>query len=357
MCVCFCALILQSFTSKEAFTSCCVSVVTDILALRKSKSWLLEFASEVLFGYIQCIPLNVLNKSLLSVLLPVLGETITFTTPPDALALGFVLLRRLQQGSNTSTLPAGLRSLVKHLAPGQLGVFTDALTHSCASFPRLHIVWAHFLQWFADHGAFGSVTASASSDVSGAALFREFWALNIDENLLKSTNEKRASALLLFSSVVRRVDAATLHSMITQPLVQTWLTHLSKKGNLLHSASQTSVASLIKACSGDSEKSARAVALLLAHGEGNFDKRSGSRVVSSLVNNISESELAEVVKQVHVTGGTEEGKGGKKKSSSNDSDSDSDDDDDDDSSDGDSKAAGRLSWAIQALSSDGRNFR
>ena len=335
--------LLQSFSSKDAYKATTTAIVSDIITLKASKSWLTEFGTELLIAVIAHVSVTVLQKTLLTPLLTELGE-ISKESSPDSLALAFALLRKLS-GTDAAALPAQLRALTRHLVPGQLSLFVAPCVASCASFPRLHIVWSQLLQWFADHGHITPASSSTAPPKSAAQslLFREFWSVVVEAELIPFTHEKRATALLLFASTVGRVDALTLKTMLTASLVQTWVTNLPKKTNLLHGLCVASVNALLQACANDSQRSVHAVTQLLANGSGNFDKRSGMSVVSTLIGSISEADLPDVVKQVHATLSEAKPAGG-----------------DDDDSDRESSAAsvqGRLAWAIQALTGDGRNAR
>ncbi len=79
---------------------------------------------------------------------------------------------------------------------------------SAASFPRLHIMWAHLAQWLVSVGGLRppqQLAASAEAftfTVEGEALLAEFWNTVVEEHLLDGTHEKRATGLLLFGAMV-----------------------------------------------------------------------------------------------------------------------------------------------------------
>lgn len=331
--------VAQTFSNKDAFIKSCVSVIADILSLKDSKSWLHEFSYEVLTALVGAVPLPTLQKSLLSLLLPAIGGDIIRDSAPECLALSFSILRRLN-GTDHSSLPAPVRALQKHLAHDQLAAFVPPLTAAAASFPRLHIVWAHLLQWFVDHG-------HMTGDKDG--LFAEFWNLIVEGQLITSTHEKRATALLLFSSCIGRVSADVLSTLLSRNVAHVLLSNLPKRTNVLHALARSAVESLFVACAGNSAKSATAAVQLLARGHPSFDKRAGMPVVATLVNNIDEVDLPAVVCEVKGALGTAPPPAASSDASASDSDSDED-----------SAVKGvqnQLTWAIQALTHDGRNTR
>jgi hypothetical protein len=118
-------------------------------------------------------------------------------------------------------LPTAMRLLASLLTHGNIASLANVAVASATAFPRLHSVWSHVFQWFADQGALtpagGDEVATAAAGAGGAAgaiagaaaeaaraLFLEMWKVIVDDQLMDSTHEKRATGLLVFAAVVVR---------------------------------------------------------------------------------------------------------------------------------------------------------
>jgi hypothetical protein len=320
----FVQLSLQAYGSKDGYAKAVLSVAEDVLALKTSKSWVTEFGTELLVSLVDAVPVFTVQKVLLTPLLPAIGDVGT-DMAPDALALAFAVLRKLSADTNdTSALPQQLRSLVKHVAHGQLAWLRNPLAKACATFPRLHIVWAHVLQWFVEH------------DTLASPLFSEFWRVVVDEFLLQGTAEKKATGLALFAACVGRVGTSEgIAAMISSSLVAMLVASIPVKASLLHGLAVSASSALQLACKDNSTVSLEAVVRLLVHSGARFDKRTGSTLVSTLVSNVEESDLPRIVSAVRALLA----------------------DSPDHGADAAEDVRSQLIFAIQALTSDGRNFR
>jgi hypothetical protein len=201
----------QKFGCKEAqFGKAVSALVTDVATLGAAKAWLAQLADEVLAAVTAAVPYAVYSKYVLPVLLPLLRETTapagaangsaaaaapsaeagdveegsdeeapagagagaggegdagangtaapgsasseTRRTSADRVALGLVMLRKGRGEGESGGVPGALRTLAAMFTPGKVKGLVEPALVSAASFPRLHVMWSHVLQWLVDAG-------------------------------------------------------------------------------------------------------------------------------------------------------------------------------------------------------------
>ncbi len=291
-----------------------------ILDIRNKKSWIRQAATEVALSAAEVAPTVLLLGTIIPLLVSLLvdesrgvqdnngyGADVSALDglgdmSPDqiqvALGLHQLMKRRsLLPYDGDTALPQCLNQPKSVICKGVGKSLVECVRISSSTFPRMHLMWPRI--W----DDLGLSMPHRSKPLQPKALqsVLELWKCCVDDVLTEGSHNQKGYALLLVRDVVQRLppQKELVEGILSHSMVRVLVNHSSNPQSVLHSLARSFLSDLpqllcrnngVKSDS-DEEICQYVVGALIKSGGMHFDSRSGTRVVASLLQALSQEKL------------------------------------------------------------------
>ncbi|CAM9543701.1 unnamed protein product, partial [Chrysoparadoxa australica] len=321
-----------------------LELLHDVVTLHSKRKWMRQSAVEVALEIVHGMPAATITEEALPLLMPLLGEAETVSDlQPDqlSLALGLHSLCKAKAvACESSSVPAYCSREHMYMA-GEESDWLIPLRLSASTYPKIHAVWSRV--W--DDLGFTLPRRKSLSD-KRLRVAASLWE-GVVGALANGSHNTKGLALLLLRQVLERVPAAGVSVVVSGSVLRVLLNHAFSEDNMLHSIAKMVLVAMPKITSDDSEVQLALAACLLKRGGVNFDARSSTRCVATLVEGLSKDSVR---KHVTFLEGVVLGK------EAND-DQEMEEEEEEESQPGGGKMAMNRVWAVDSLYALTRNTR
>ncbi len=291
-----------------------------IVEVRREKSWIRQAATEVALSAAEVAPTGVLLETILPLLVSLLiddsrgvhdgkDHEVAISAldglgdlSPDqlqvALGLHQVMKRRsLLPYDGHTAFPSYLNRPKSVICKGVGRSLTECVRISSSTFPRIHSMWPRI--W--DDLGLGILHRSKPLQPKALQSVLELWKCCVDDALTQGSHNQKGYALLLVRDAVQRLppQKELVDGILSPSIIRVVLNHSSNPKSVLNSLARSFLNDLpqllrrsggVKSDHGE-EMCMYALGALIKSGGIRFDSRSGTRVIASLLQMLSQEML------------------------------------------------------------------
>ena len=288
-------------------------VVRELLQLMTAKRWLGDLCCECVLAVVRSSPVKTLERVLPAVLGTIPSDASSCTLDHLHLAIGLVRSchthmaswQKKAKKSKTGSVAAIVQRLQQFgqlLTPEGLQRVLPSLMAATRTFPLVHSVWLHIMGALLgvdlaivasnDDADAASRIVNPGAGVQGAS-FAKFWKVAVEEGLMNSTHERRATALVLLQTVAvsPAMSPALVRVLLSRRVFGVLRNNMGVRDNYLQQPARATVAVLHKVAEHDKEIAAELLSVFLGMGGPHFDARTHTRTVATFQDALDDAAL------------------------------------------------------------------
>lgn len=191
-----------------------------------------------------------------------------------------------------------LTQFAQLLTPAGLHIVLPNLITATRTFPLVHSVWLHIASALLGVDLTPVSTPSAGESVgpvkAKGASFAQFWEVAVEQGLMNSTHERRATALVLLQAVARSAAMTPdlVPVLLSRRVFGCLRNNMGAKDNYLQQPARAAVRTLHEVAASNQALAAALLSAFLAQGGPHFDARTHTRTVATLQECLDAEALA-----------------------------------------------------------------